>query len=87
MKRSQKKIPNYLMFAQALVDMYQAALAWYETVVEILLRSNVAVPMYIMDTIYGGKISAKMENATDYDDYKDIIQRVFIRITTICAEE
>ena len=34
MKKKKDKIPNYLMFAQATVDFYQAAVAWYETIVD-----------------------------------------------------
>ena len=55
MRKERNKVPNYLMFAQALVDMYQATVAWYEVAVEIMLRSNMKVPMYIIDTVYAGE--------------------------------
>ena len=40
MKKRRRTITNYLMFSQALVDMYQAAITWYETAVDILDENN-----------------------------------------------
>ena len=36
MKKGKKKIPNFLMFVQAVVDMYQAVVAWFETIADML---------------------------------------------------
>ena len=36
MRRKVNTISNYLMFAQALVDMLLAVVAWYETVIDVL---------------------------------------------------
>ena len=40
MKKHKRNIPNYLMFSQAMVDMYQAAVTWYETAVDSLDKTN-----------------------------------------------
>ena len=55
MKRKRKKIPNYLMFAQALVDLYQGCIAWYEAVIHILVSLDVMVPLYITEALYAGE--------------------------------
>ena len=57
MKKERKKISNYLMFAQALVDLYTAGITWFELVTEVLVRWNVSVSVYVLLTFYSGKRS------------------------------
>ena len=54
MEQKKKKIPNYLMFNQAYVDLVQAGMAWYETVAEILLRSNISISLNSINIVYAG---------------------------------
>ena len=50
------KVPNYLMFVQSLVDLYQGFVSWCETVVEILFRMKILSSMSVIDVVYAGRV-------------------------------
>ena len=58
--RRKNKIPNYLVFTQALVDMYRGGVASFETVVEVMVRSKIIKPGAVTDIIYAGNFCASI---------------------------
>ena len=48
MRRRKRTISNYLVFAQAMADIFQAMVAWYECVIDVLDRRNTLnIPMQV----------------------------------------
>ena len=55
LRKKRDKIPNYLMFAQAIVDLYQGAFTWYEALLDVVNKtSTCAYALNIMHVAYAG---------------------------------
>ena len=54
--KKKNKVPNFLMFVQSLVDLYQGFVSWCESIVEILFRMKILTSMRLIDVVYAGKL-------------------------------
>ena len=59
MERKKEKIPNYLMFYQACVDIVHASMAWYESAAVILL-SDAHISLSFLSIVYASKSLVNM---------------------------
>lgn len=66
LSKKKSKVPNYLVFTQAVVDLYQGGVAWYETVVEIMTRKGLLTTTIVTDTVYAGEKMITTSHLLDY---------------------